>query len=353
MQAHPRLGRRAAGLVDVLQGLAHPAGPAGLQPLFHESVFGLRLQFAQPGLVPGPQILRPLQQPVGASPGLPDPVDGLVGVPDNVEPVDDPPRVGQVSADAFPEPRAHVAGDEPHVSGHSIVRREVVDEPLHRGRVLAGRHVDHVVLDEVGDHRDAVVPLAAGLVDADGLHARVVLEIAGLAHVAGDGPPQAGVGLVDLLGERADRQVAGHPDRPRLEQEREPTARSRPRDRHGPHAMLRACHAWHAGMDERLVPEEVQMPPHAPARVMHRASVLPAPRLGTTEARALLETDPDARLLPAVVTVPEIHRPDLPRLPQLKRGREQTRGIHASNLPDRHHPAHHHPPQTAKGQEIQ
>ena len=108
----------------------------------------------------------------------------------------------------FPEPRAHVAGDEPHVSGHSIVRREVVDEPLHRGRVLAGRHVGHVVLDEVGDHRDVVVPLAAGLVDADGLHARVVLEIAGLAHVVGDEPPQAGVGLVDLLGERADRQVA-------------------------------------------------------------------------------------------------------------------------------------------------
>ena len=139
MQARPRLGRRATGLVDVLQGLAHLAGPAGLQPLFHESVFGLRLRFAQPGLVPGPQILRPLQQPVGASPGLPDLVDGLVGVLDNVELVDDPLRVGQVSADAFPEPRAHVAGDEPHVSGHSIVRREVVDEPLHRGRVLAGR----------------------------------------------------------------------------------------------------------------------------------------------------------------------------------------------------------------------
>ena len=136
MQAHPRLGRRATGLVDVLQGLAHPAGPAGLQPLFHKSVFGLQLQFAQPGLVPGPDTSSSSTARWSA-PGLPDPVDGLVGVPDNVELVDDPPRVGQVSADAFPEPRAHVAGDEPHVSGRSIVRREVVDEPLHRGRVLS------------------------------------------------------------------------------------------------------------------------------------------------------------------------------------------------------------------------
>ncbi|KFI51706.1 hypothetical protein BCAL_2404, partial [Bifidobacterium callitrichos DSM 23973] len=108
-------------------------------------------------------------------------------------------------------------------------------------------------------------------------------------------------------------------------------------------------HARHAGMDERLVLEEVQMPPHAPARVMHRTFVPPAPRLGAAEPRARLETDPDVQLLPAVVGVPEIHGLDPPRLPQLERGREQTRGIHASNLPDRHHTAHHHPPQTAKG----
>ncbi len=42
------------------------------------------------------------------------------------------------------------------------------------------------------------------------------------------------------------------------------------------------------------------MPPRALTGVMHRADGLVAPRLGTTEARARLETDRDAQLLPAV-----------------------------------------------------
>lgn len=169
MQTHPRLGRRAAGLVDVLQGLAHPAR-SGLQPLLHEAAFDLQLQFAQPGFVPEPQVLRPLQKPGGAPLGLADLVDGLVGVPGHMELVDDPPRVGQAFADALPEARTHVAGDEPHVPRHAIVVHEIPGEPFDRGRVPARGHVGHVVLDQIGDHGDVVVALAAGPVDADGLH---------------------------------------------------------------------------------------------------------------------------------------------------------------------------------------
>ena len=51
----------------------------------------------------------------------------------------------------------------------------------------------------------------------------------------GDGPPQTGVGLVQLLGERADGQVAGHLHGPRLEQEREPAAGPGPRGGHRHH----------------------------------------------------------------------------------------------------------------------
>lgn len=215
MQTHPRLGRRAAGLVDVLQGLAHPAR-SGLQPLLHEAAFDLQLQFAQPGFVPEPQVLRPLQKPGGAPLGLADLVDGLVGVPGHMELVDDPPRVGQAFADALPEARTHVAGDEPHVPRHAIVVHEIPGEPFDRGRVPARGHVGHVVLDQIGDHGDVVVALAAGPVDADGLHARVVLQLPRLVDVVGDEPPQAGVGLVDPLGERAGGQVPGHLRGPRL-----------------------------------------------------------------------------------------------------------------------------------------
>jgi len=85
----------------------------------------------------------------------------------------------------------------------------------------------------------------------------------------------------------------------------------------------------HTGVDERLVPEEVRMPPRALTGVMHRADGLVAPRLGTTEARARLETDRDAQLLPAVPRIPEIHGLDLPRRLQLQGGGEQVRGIQA------------------------
>ena len=246
-----------------------------------------------------------------------------------MELVDDPPHVGQAFADALPEAQTHVAADEPHILRDPVVVHEIPREPFDRGRVLAGGHVGHVVLDEVGDHGDVAVSLAAGPVDADGLHSRVVLQPPRLVDVVGDGPPQAGVGLVDLLGERAGGKVAGHLHRPRLEQEREPAARPRPRDGNRPHPMHGTGDPRHTGVDERLVPEEVRMPPRALTGVMHRADGLVAPRLGTTEARARLETDRDAQLLPAVPRIPEIHGLDLPRRLQLQGGGEQVRGIHA------------------------
>ncbi len=42
--------------------------------------------------------------------------------------------------------------------------------------------------------------------------------------------------------------------------------------------------------------------------------------------------------LTAAVGVTEVHGPHFPRRLKLQRGGEQMRRIHASNLPDRHHP---------------
>mgnify|MGYP006924823805 CR=1 FL=1 len=137
--------------------------------------------------------------------------------------------------DALPEAQAHVAGDQTHIFRDPVVVHEITREPFDRGRVLARRHVDDIVLHEIGDHGDAIAAPAAGLVDADGLHTHVVLQPPRLVDVMGDGPPQTGVGLVQLLGERADGQVAGHLHGPRLEQEREPAAGPGPRGGHRHH----------------------------------------------------------------------------------------------------------------------
>lgn len=82
---------------------------------------------------------------------------------------------------------------------------------------------------------------------------------------------------------------------------------------HRPHPVLGARDAGHGGVDERLVLEEVQVPPHTLPPVMHRAGVFPAACLGTMEAGAGLEADHDVQLLPAAVGVTEVHGPHLPR----------------------------------------
>ena len=97
----PGFRLRAVGAVgvDVLRAFAHPARPGGLRPLFRKVALGLRLRVREVGLVPGPQVLRAFERRVLPGLGLADPVDGLVGVLDDMEPVDGFGRVGRVSAD--------------------------------------------------------------------------------------------------------------------------------------------------------------------------------------------------------------------------------------------------------------
>lgn len=168
----------------------------------------------------------------------------------------------------FRKTQAHVAGGRTHILRASVVVHEIPGEPFDRGRVPAGGHVGRVVFHQVGDHGDAVVAFAAG--------------------------------LVDLSGERAGGQVAGHLHGPRLEQEREPAAGPGPRGGHRPHPVHGTGDAGQSGVDERLVLEEVRMPPHAFPRVMHRVGVLPAARPGAMEVHRARNRSrcaaPDGRL---------------------------------------------------------
>lgn len=118
---------------------------------------------------------------------------------------------------------------------------------------------------------DVPVAFAAGLVDVDGLHARVVLVEPGLVHVMANEQPQPRVVLADLRRDVRHRLRLGELDDHGLEQEREPTARPRPRHRNRPDAMGRAGHARHERVDVGLVLEEVQMAPRAFRRVVNRA----------------------------------------------------------------------------------
>lgn len=334
------LGSIGAGVVDVLEGLAHLTGASGFQSSPLQAALGFQLQAGQVRFVPQPQVLGPLEQRVAAGLLFADLVDGLVGVFDHVELVDDSRRVGQPLADALGEPQAHVAGNQTHPVGIAVVVHEIPREPFDRGRVLARDHADYVALHQVGDHGDVPVALPAGLVDAYGLHARVVLVKPRLVHVMADEPPQAGVMFADLLGDVRDRLAFGQLHDHRLEQEREPASRPRPRHRDRVHAVGGARHARHARVNERLVLEEVQMPPHALPRVMHRTRGLAAPRFRAGEPRTRREPDRDMQFPSAVLLVAELHARHPPRVRQLQGGGEQRRGIHTPKLPDQHH----HPP---------
>lgn len=165
----PGLRLRAVGSVgvDVLQAFAHPARPGGLRPPLRRIAPDLRLRVREVGLVPGPQVLRAFERRVLPGLGLADLVDGLVGVFDDMEPVDGFGRVGQTAADAPGEARSHVARHRAHMVRVAVERHEIIREPFRRGRVPARRHVGHVALRQVGDDGDAPVAPASGLVDAD------------------------------------------------------------------------------------------------------------------------------------------------------------------------------------------
>ena len=99
--------------------------------------------------------------------------------------------------------------------------------------------------------------------------------------------------------------------------------------------MLRARHARHPGMDERLVLEEVQVAPHPFPGIVRRARRLAASRLGAVETRAGRETDRDMQFAFAVRPVAELHARHPPRVGQLQGGGEQRSGIHTTKLPER------------------
>jgi hypothetical protein len=100
-------------------------------------------------------------------------------------------------------------------------------------------------------------------------------------------------------------------------------------------------------MEEVQVPRRPASACHTPCNPFERNH----PGAGGTGAG--FEADRHMQLALAILNVPELHSPDLPRNWQLQRGSKQIRSIHAPNLPETHLATNQlHPPQTAKSQSI-
>ena len=88
---------------------AQEFGRYRLRPPLRQIALDLQPRVREVGPVPGPRVLRAFEQRALPGLGLADLVDGLVGVFDDMEPVDGFGRVGQAAADALGESQAHVA----------------------------------------------------------------------------------------------------------------------------------------------------------------------------------------------------------------------------------------------------
>ena len=153
-----------------------------------------------------------------------------------------------------------------------------------------------------------VAALCGGFVDGDAAHLAVVGALTRLLDPVVEDAPHAGVVLTHEACGSGDRH--GRHQRPseRLEQQRE--AGARPRPRHGDllDAAVGAGDARRTSMQERLVLEEVEVPPRLHGGVVHGTVGLGAVR--AREAAALREIDLDIETTGLGI---EIGRLDHPR----------------------------------------
>ena len=220
---------------------------------------------------------------------------------------------------------AHVLADLGDLVGMAAVRAEVLGEPLNGGGVPPGGGEHAAMLIKVGEQRDVALAAAeARVVNTDALNPRESLARQGFVDVVMDDPPDPRVMLADQGGDRPDRHLLAERHRQRFEQQREPRSRARPRDLDLMHAVLWAADPWDPGGQERLMLEEVEMPPRLLLGVVHLA-VGPL-ALWAREPRSLREVQD--QLQPPRLTV-EVDAHDAPRLLQPQSLLEEVRIVQA------------------------
>ena len=145
-------------------------------------------------------------------------------------------------------------------------------------------------------HSRKLTTTGRGLVHADLGDPREVQTCSSSADVVFDHPPDPGVVLSGHRGQRGDRHLLGEGEHRHLHEKGEPASGTSPGDRNQVDAVLGTDHPRRPGGEERLVLEEVQMPPALLYRVVHRTGRLATALDGTGEPRATRELQPDVEL---------------------------------------------------------
>jgi hypothetical protein len=219
-------------------------------------------------------------------------VDGVVDELDGVELVEGDLGLGEVVIDPLDEGRTHVDADLLDAGGITVVGFEVVGELGNGVGILAIGDEEDTASIDIDEERDVVVPTPRGsFVDGDAADVAVVGPLARLLHPVMQDAPELGVVLLDEAGSGSDGHGRHQRHGKRLEQQREAGAGPGPRHRNLLDAAVRAGDARGARVQERLMLEEVEMPPGLLHGVVRRAVGLGA--VGARKAATCREVDLD------------------------------------------------------------
>ena len=206
--------------------------------------------------------------------------------------------LGEVVGDPLDEGGTHVDAHLLDAAGIAVVGLQIVGERFHGIGAASLGDEQHAALVDIDEQRDVVVAApGGGLVDGDALHVGVVGSLTGLLHPVVEDTPHPGVVLTNEAGCGSDRHRRHQRHGQRFEQQRE--AGTRPRPRHGDlfDAAVGARDARRSGVQERLMLEEVEMPPRLHRRVVHGAVSLGAMRTWETAASGEVDLDIEATRL--------------------------------------------------------
>jgi hypothetical protein len=221
-------------------------------------------------LVPEPEIAAALELWPALALGAANLVDGVVDELDGVELVEGDLGFGQVLRDALDEGAAHVDAHLFDAGGVAVVGLEIVGELTNGVGATSFRDEQRTSLIDVDEQPDVVVAaLGGGLVDADALHVIVVGPRTRLLDPMVQHAPHPGVVLFHQSRCGGDWHGRHQRHGERLEQQRE--AGARPGPRHGDllDAAVGTGDARRPGMQERLMLEEVEVPPGLQYSVVH------------------------------------------------------------------------------------
>ncbi len=271
-----------------------------------------------------PTLYRLVEPPFGP----PDPLDGVSEDLGDMELVEGHVGFGQELPHALDEGGGHVAGDLGHGRRVAAVLAQeaskggdhLVFATLRREHQAPGGHVEEAA--------DVVVPLLGrGLVHADHRHCGAVDARDGIVDIVLDDPPYTIVRHAQEFGDIPHRRRAGHLQNQALHEQGETAVGACPRHRDQSHTATRAIDPWDASHDERLMLEEVHMPPPLLDGVVNSAVLSTAVR--TRKAGTRLEIH--LHLQEALLRT-EVRTYYAPRRYQTKGGSEERVGVHAHTL---------------------